>query len=126
MLDKAIQRRAYPQYLLYKYYLYNHPRITRNSLRQEFFRSRLVAMDDIFFQEDLDPAIRTLNQQAGTDGSLTIDKRIKRLATGFPRNEKSTERRPNDEPATPHQEHNSSGPVEFTAEGCRGQLAALA
>jgi len=45
-------------------------------------------MDDIFFQEDLGPATRTLNQQAGTDGSLTIDKRINETKYGV---------RPNDE-----------------------------
>jgi len=75
--------------ILYKYYLYNH-HANHKEIRydKEFFRSRLAAMDDIFFQEDLEPAIRTLNQQAGTDGSLTIDKRV---------NETEYRVRPNDE-----------------------------
>jgi hypothetical protein len=87
-LNKAIRDESKHNFL-YKYYLYNHP-ANHKEIRydKEFFRSRLAAMDDIFFQEDLDPAIRTLNQQAGTDGSLTIDKRI---------NETEYRVRPNDE-----------------------------
>jgi hypothetical protein len=75
--------------ILYKYYLYNH-HANHKEIRydKEFFRSRLAAMDDIFFQEDLGPAIRTLSQQAGTDGSLTIGKRINETKYGV---------RPNDE-----------------------------
>ena len=75
--------------ILYRYYLYNH-HANQKEIRydKEFFRSRLAAMDDIFFQEDLGPAIRTLNQQAGTDGSLTIDNRINETKCGV---------RPNDE-----------------------------
>ena len=75
-LNKAIRDERNHNFL-YKYYLYNHP-WNHKEIRydKEFFRSRLAAMDDIFFQEDLDPAIRTLNQQAGTDRLLTIDKRI--------------------------------------------------
>jgi hypothetical protein len=87
-LNKAIRDERNHNFL-YKYYLYNHP-ANHKEIRydKEFFRSRLAAMDDIFFQEDLDPAIRTLNQQAGTDGSLTIDKLI---------NETEYRVRPNDE-----------------------------
>lgn len=87
-LNKAIRDERNHNFL-YKYYLYNHP-ANHKEIRydKEFFRSRLAAMDDIFFQEDLDPVIRTLNQQAGTDGSLTIDKRI---------NETEYRVRPNDE-----------------------------
>jgi hypothetical protein len=86
-LDKAI-RDERTHNLLYKYYLYNHP-ANHKEIRydKEFFRSRLAAMDDIFFQEDLDPAIRTLNQQAGTDGSLTIDKRINETEYRVPPND---------------------------------------
>jgi len=85
--------------ILYKYYLYNH-HANHKEIRydKEFFRSRLVAMDDIFFQEDLDPAIRTLNQQAGTDRLLTIDKRIKPPPPpGVSSNETKYRVRPNDE-----------------------------
>ena len=72
-LNKAIRDERNHNFL-YKYYLYNHP-ANHKEIRydKQFFRSRLAAMDDIFFQEDLDPAIRTLNQQAGTDRLLTID-----------------------------------------------------
>jgi len=87
-LNKAIQDERNHN-ILYKYYLYNH-HANHKEIRydKEFFRSRLAAMDDIFFQKDLEPAIRTLNQQAGTDGSLTIDKRV---------NETEYRVRPNDE-----------------------------
>ena len=75
-LNEAL-RQEYNHNMLYKYYLYNHP-ANQKHIRydREFFRSRLAAMDDIFFQEDLDPAVRTLNLQAGTDRSVTIDERI--------------------------------------------------
>ena len=97
-LNKAI-RDERTHNLLYKYYLYNHP-ANHKEIRydKEFFRSRLVAMDDIFFQEDLDPAIRTLNQQAGTDRLLTIDKRIKPPPPpSVSSNETKYRVRPNDE-----------------------------